>query len=149
MLPLLSHSQLSAASFVTSIAERIKTVSTSLSNCVLIDSLSVLLRRHGLSAVAKLLDALPGSQLPGEAMSSTQYLLSNCTQGGANVSCVVSYLHGDLHDDNEVQCLEQMVSTVISLEKSPVASKQLCSVAHLRRSGKLLHKVNSPSARVK
>ena len=149
MLPLPSHSQLSAASFVTSIAERIKTVSTSLSNCVLIDSLSVLLRRHGLSAVAKLLDALPGSQLPGEVMPSTQYLLSNCTQGGGNVNCVVSYLHGNLHDDNELQCLEQMVSTVISLEKSPVAGKQLCSVTHLRRSGKLLHKVSTPSVLVK
>jgi len=30
---------------------------------VFIDSLSVLLRRHGLSAVTKLLDALPGTQL--------------------------------------------------------------------------------------
>ena len=54
---------------------------------------------------------------------------------------MISYLHGDVHSDNDVQCLEQMVSTVITLEKSPVAGKQLCSITHLRRSGKILHKV--------
>ena len=54
---------------------------------------------------------------------------------------MISYLHGDVHSGNDVQCLEQMVSTVITLEKSPVAGKQLCSITHLRRSGKILHKV--------
>ena len=62
-------------------------------------------------------------------------------EGGGQVACVISYLHGDVHSDNDVQCLEQMVPTVVSLEKSPVASKQLCSITHLRRSGKILHKV--------
>ena len=62
-------------------------------------------------------------------------------EGGGQVACVISYLHGDIHSDNDVQCLEQMVSTVVSLERSPVAGKQLCSITHLRRSGKILHKV--------
>lgn len=61
-------SNLSAASFITSVAERVKIADPSSpdNHYILIDSLSVLLRRHGLSAVTKLLDALPGSQLPGE-----------------------------------------------------------------------------------
>ena len=66
------YSQLSATSFITSIATRVKTAGTSLpdNHYVIIDSLSVLLRRHGLSVVTKLLDALTESQLPGEYMST-------------------------------------------------------------------------------
>ena len=54
--------------------------SSTSSHYVLIDSLSVLLRRHGLSAITELLDALPGAQLPGEnllkAIVMLQYFLS-------------------------------------------------------------------------
>ena len=68
LLYIYSYSQLSATSFITSIAARVKTADSLLPNShyIIIDSLSVLLRRHGLSAVTKILDAIPGSQLPGE-----------------------------------------------------------------------------------
>jgi len=64
-------------------------------------------------------------------------------EAGGHVTRLVSYLHGDVHSDNDVQCLEQMVSTVINLNKSPVTGKQFCSIIHVRRSGKILHKVVS------
>ena len=69
------------------------------------------------------------------------YLVFCCFEGGECITCLVAYLHGDLHNDNDIRCLEQMVSTVISLERSPVPSKQLCSITHQKRSGKILHKV--------
>ena len=45
------------------------------SHYVLIDSLSVLLRRHGLSAITELLDALPGAQLPGKNLLKTNFTI--------------------------------------------------------------------------
>lgn len=109
---------------------------------VIIDNLTVLLRRQGLSTVATLLHTLPGSKLSSEL--STLWGWNNTSViilGRGSVGCLVSCLHGDLHSSSELQCLEQMVSTVIHLDKSPVPGKQLCTITHLKKSGKVIRKV--------
>ncbi|XP_065903399.1 elongator complex protein 5-like [Dysidea avara] len=91
---------------------------------VVIDSLTVLLRQQGLPAVATLQHTLPGSQLTSRG----------------SVARLVSYLHGDLHSNSDLQRLEQIVSMVMHLDKSPVLGKQLCTITRVKRSGKVLRK---------
>ena len=128
--------------------KRIKMADSSLpsNHHVVIDSLTVLLRQQGLPAVATLLHTLPGSQLTSELIIIKLRLKvkDHChCLGRGSVARLVSYLHGDLHSNSDLQCLEQMVSTVIHLDKSPVPGKQLCTITHVKRSGKVLRKVRN------
>ena len=142
------YSSFSTENFIAVMDDQIKMADSSLpsNHHVVIDSLTVLLRQQGLPAVATLQHTLPGSQLTSELIIIMLCLKfkNRChCLGRGSVARLVSYLHGDLHSNSDLQRLEQIVSMVMHLDKSPVLGKQLCTITRVKRSGKVLRKVTN------